>query len=96
MILANQPGEACAVTIGKVDVQKHCVDGIVLQFRERRFNIVRRGLKMSCFLESHTEDICDDRIIFYDQNMHGFISHNYVSTVPIRFPGRLHGAFFER
>ena len=51
---------------------------------------------MSCLLESHTEDICDDRIIFNDQNMHGFFSHNYISTVLVRFPGVFTVAFFER
>ena len=52
---------------------------------------------MSCLLESHTEDICDDRIIFYDQNMHGFISHNYVSTVLVQnSPGVFTVASFER
>ena len=94
MIIANQPSETCAVAIGKIDVQKHSIDGVVLQFRKRSFNIVRRGLKMSCLLESHTEDICDDRIIFYDQNMHGFISHNYISTELVRFPGRVCGCLF--
>ena len=42
---SNQPGETCAVAIGKIDVQKHRIDGVVLQFRKRSFNIVRRGLK---------------------------------------------------
>jgi len=28
--------------------------------------------------------------------MHGFISHNYVSTALVRFPGVFTVAFFER
>ena len=85
VILANQPGKACTVTIGEIDVEKHRINSVVLQFRKRRFNVVRRGLKMSCLLESHTEDVCDDRIIFYDQYMHGFISQQlrFNSAAPI-------------
>ena len=76
VVLANQPGKTRAVPIGEVDVQKHGINGVVLKFGQSCFNIMRDGLVVARLFEGHAQNVCYDRIIFYDQNMHGFNSHN--------------------
>ena len=71
MVLADQSRQARAIAIRQVYIQQHGVNGIVLQLGKSGFNVVRGRLKMPSFLKGHTQNICDNRIIFNNKNMHG-------------------------
>ena len=75
VILANQACQSGAVTVGKVNVEQHRVDGVVFQLGKRRLDIVRRRLEMTRLFEGHAQNVSYDRIVFYNQDMHGLSSH---------------------
>ena len=67
--------EVDAADARKVDVEQHRVDGVVFQLGKRRLDIVRRRLEMPRFFEGHAQNVSYDRIVFYNQDMHGLNSH---------------------
>ena len=75
VILANQACQSGAVAVGKVNVEQHRVDGVVFQLGKRRLDVVRRRLEMSRLFKGHAQNVSYDRIVFYNQDMHGLSSH---------------------
>ena len=71
MVLADQSREEFAIAIWQIYVQQHGVNGIVLQLGKSSFNVVRGGLEMPSFFKGHTQNICDNWIIFNNKNVHG-------------------------
>jgi len=71
VVLADQSRETCAIAIWQIYVKQHGVKGIVLQLGKSSFNVVRGGLEMPSFFKGHTQNICDNWIIFNNKNVHG-------------------------
>ena len=73
VVLADQARQPGAVAIRQVDVEQYRIDVVMLEFRESGFDIVGCRLKVARFFERHAQNIGNNRIIFNNQNMHGFI-----------------------
>jgi len=96
MILANQARQSGAVTVRKVDVEQHSIDVVVLEFRKGGLDVVRRRLKMACFFKRHAQNIGDNRIIFYNQDMHGVVPNIKVGQSCCDSPDRIFGGSARR
>jgi len=66
VVLADQARQSGAVTVRKVDVEKHGIDVIVLEFRQRGFDVVCCRLKMACFFQCHAQNVGYNWIVFYN------------------------------